>query len=516
MLSEDYCEFNMNVGNVCIFELICFICFNQGINFDQYFIVSVGDEVKVGQVIVDGLVFECGWLVLGQNIIIVIMFFDGFNFEDVICINEDFVCQDFYILVYIEKDEIEVCDIKLGLEKIICDILGLFEVVLCDFDEDGIVCVGVEVKFGDILVGKIFFKGEFEFIFEEWLLCLIFGEKVCEVKDILLCVQLGQGGIVVKIVCFCRGDEGVDFKFGVCEMVCVYVVQKCQFQVGDKVVNCYGNKGVVFKIVCFEDMFYFEDGIFVDIVFNLLGVFLCMNFGQIFEIYFGEVVCLIGQKFEILVFDLVIEVIIKEMFEVVVVECFQVRKDDGFEFDKCEQEVFDCVGKFGVIDVFGDDYEKGQMQFVCIGKSILYDGCIGELISGFVVVGIMYVMKFYYMVEDKLYVCFIGFYLFIIQQLFGGKVQFGGQCFGEMEVWVFEVYGVVYVFQEMFIIKFDDIDGCDVVYQSIVKGEEVLGSIIFEFFKVLVKEFYLFGLDVEVFDYGDKVVDIFEGMMFKC
>ncbi|MHA0034758.1 DNA-directed RNA polymerase subunit beta [Deinococcus sp. PESE-13] len=514
-LSEDHRELNMNAGNVRTFELIRFTRSNQGTNLDQHPIVSVGDEVKVGQVIADGPASERGRLALGQNITIAIMPFDGFNFEDAICINEDLVRQDFYTSVHIEKDEIEARDTKLGPEKITRDIPGLSEAALRDLDEDGIVRVGAEVKPGDILVGKTSFKGESEPTPEERLLRSIFGEKAREVKDTSLRVQSGQGGIVVKTVRFRRGDEGVDLKPGVREMVRVYVAQKRQLQVGDKVANRHGNKGVVSKIVRPEDMPYLEDGTPVDIVFNPLGVPSRMNLGQILETHLGEVARLTGQKFETPVFDSVTEATIKEMLEVAAAERLQQRKDDGFELDKREQEVLDRAGKLGVIDAPGDDYEKGQMQLARTGKSILYDGRTGEPISGPVVVGIMYVMKLYHMVEDKLHARSTGPYSLITQQPLGGKAQFGGQRFGEMEVWALEAYGAAHVLQEMLTIKSDDIDGRDAAYQSIVKGEEVSGSTIPESFKVLVKELHSLGLDVEVLDNGDKAVDIFEGMMPK-
>ena len=514
-LTEDAPEQNLNKGNIRTFELVRFTRSNQGTNLDQHPIVSVGDEVKAGQVIADGPASDLGRLALGQNITIAIMPFDGFNFEDAICINEDLVRQDFYTSVHIEKDEIEARDTKLGPEKITRDIPGLSEAALRDLDEDGIVRVGAEVKPGDILVGKTSFKGESEPTPEERLLRSIFGEKAREVKDTSLRVMSGQGGIVVKTVRFRRGDEGVDLKPGVREMVRVYVAQKRQLQVGDKVANRHGNKGVVSKIMAPEDMPYLEDGTPVDIVFNPLGVPSRMNLGQILETHLGEVARLTGQKFETPVFDSVTEAAIKEMLEVAAAERLQKRKDEGFELDKREIEVLERAGKLGVIDAPAEDYEKAQMQLSRTGKSILFDGRTGEPISGPVVVGIMYVMKLYHMVEDKLHARSTGPYSLITQQPLGGKAQNGGQRFGEMEVWALEAYGAAHVLQEMLTIKSDDIDGRDAAYQSIVKGEEVSGSTIPESFKVLLKELHSLGLDVEVLDSADKNVDIFEGMMPK-
>ena len=514
-LSEDSAEAGMVKGNVRTFELVRFTRSNQGTNLDQQPIVNVGDDVVAGQVLADGPASDMGRLALGQNITIAIMPFDGFNFEDAICINEGLVQQDFYTSVHIEKDEIDARDTKLGPEKITRDIPGLSEAALRDLDEDGIVRVGAEVKPGDILVGKTSFKGESEPTPEERLLRSIFGEKAREVKDTSLRVQSGQGGIVVKTVRFRRGDEGVDLKPGVREMVRVYVAQKRQLQVGDKVANRHGNKGVVSKIMRPEDMPYLEDGTPVDIVFNPLGVPSRMNLGQILETHLGEVARLTGQKFETPVFDSATEAAIKEMLEVAAAERLQARKDDGFELDKREIEVLERAGKLGVIDQPAGDYEKAQMQLARSGKSILYDGRTGEPISGPVVVGIMYVMKLYHMVEDKLHARSTGPYSLITQQPLGGKAQFGGQRFGEMEVWALEAYGAAHTLQEMLTIKSDDIDGRDAAYQSIVKGEEVSGSTIPESFKVLVKELHSLGLDVEVLDAGDRAVDIFEGMMPK-
>ncbi|MBB5235035.1 DNA-directed RNA polymerase subunit beta [Deinococcus budaensis] len=514
-LTEDAPQAGMVTGNIRTFELVRFTRSNQGTNLDQHPIVEVGDEVRPGQVIADGPASDLGRLALGQNITIAIMPFDGFNFEDAICISEGLVRKDFYTSVHIEKDEIEARDTKLGPEKITRDIPGLSEAALRDLDEDGIVRVGAEVKPGDILVGKTSFKGESEPTPEERLLRSIFGEKAREVKDTSLRVQSGQGGIVVKTVRFRRGDEGVDLKPGVREMVRVYVAQKRQLQVGDKVANRHGNKGVVSKILPPEDMPYLEDGTPVDLVFNPLGVPSRMNLGQILETHLGEVARLTGQKFVTPVFDSATEVAIKEMLEVAAAERLQRRKDEGFEVDKREQDVLDRAGKLGVISQPQGDYEAAQMQLSRTGKSILFDGRTGEPISGPVVVGTMYVMKLYHMVEDKLHARSTGPYSLITQQPLGGKAQFGGQRFGEMEVWALEAYGAAHTLQEMLTIKSDDIDGRDAAYQSIVKGEEVSGSTIPESFKVLVKELHSLGLDVEVLDNGDKAVDIFEGMMPK-
>lgn len=310
------------------------------------------------------------------------MLWEGYNYEDVILILERFVKEDVYIFIYIEEYECEVRDIKFGFEEIIRDILNVGEDVIKDLDERGIIRIGVEVKSGDIFVGKVILKGEIEFIVEERFLRVIFGEKVREIRDMFLRVLYGEGGIVVDVkVFFC--DKGDEFLLGVNQFVRVYVVQKRKILVGDKMVGCYGNKGVILRILFVEDMLFLFDGIFVDIVLNLFGVLLCMNIGQILEIYFGYAVKVFGWKVVIFVFDGVKEEDIEEVLKFV-----------GLNF---------------------------------IGKIILYDGRIGELFDNEVIVGYMYMLKFVYFVDDKIYVCFIGLYLLVIQQFFGGKVQFGGQ-----------------------------------------------------------------------------------------
>lgn len=516
-LTEDHPELGMNKGNVKTFDLVRFTRSNQGTNLDQRPIVKVGQQVKKDQVLADGPASELGRLALGHNITIAIMPFDGFNFEDAICISEALVRKDFYTSVHIEKDEIEARDTKLGPEKITRDIPGLSEAALRDLDEDGIVRVGAEVKPGDILVGKTSFKGESEPTPEERLLRSIFGEKAREVKDTSLRVRSGEGGIVVKTVRFRRGDEGVDLKPGVREMVRVYVAQKRRMQVGDKMANRHGNKGVVSKILPPEDMPYLEDGTPVDLVFNPLGVPSRMNLGQILETHLGEAARVMGVKFVTPVFDSATEEDIKRILEQSARQRLDARKEAGLGIDKREREVITRAGKLGVVDRITDDseetFDKAQVALARTGKSVLFDGRTGEPINGPVVVGTMYVMKLYHMVEDKMHARSTGPYSLITQQPLGGKAQFGGQRFGEMEVWALEAYGAAHTLQEMLTIKSDDIEGRDAAYQSIVKGEEVTNTNVPESFKVLVKELHSLCLDVQVLDESDKDIDIFEGMM---
>jgi DNA-directed RNA polymerase subunit beta len=498
--------------NVKEFKLTRFVRSNMGTNNDQQPIVKVGDKVHANQVIADGPASEGGRLALGQNITIAIMPFDGYNYEDAIVMSETLVRKDFYTSIHIEKQEKEARDTKLGPEKITRDIPGLSEAALRDLDEDGIVRIGAEVKQGDILVGHTSFKGETEPTPEERLLRSIFGEKAREVKDTSLRVPSGEGGIVIRTVRFKRGDDGVDLKPGVREMVRVYVAQRRKLQVGDKLANRHGNKGVVAKIMAPEDMPYLPDGTPVDLVFNPLGVPSRMNLGQIFETHLGEVARRLGVSFVTPVFDSATEDEVKDLL----VETYKSQAADdkkhGLGVDKRERIVLERAQKLGVIETT-EDPEEARLKLARTGKTTLYDGRTGEPVEGPVVVGTMYVMKLYHMVEDKMHARSTGPYSLITQQPLGGKAQFGGQRFGEMEVWALEAYGAAHTLQEILTIKSDDIEGRDDAYQAIVKGDEVKDASIPESFKVLVKELHSLGLDVQVLDEHDKNVDIFEGMM---
>ena len=494
------------------YKLIRFTRSNAGTNHDQRPIVKVGDMVKKNQVIADGPASEFGRLALGHNITIAIMPFDGYNYEDAIVMSETLVRKDYYTSIHIEKQEREARDTKLGPEKITRDIPGLSEAALRDLDEDGIIRIGAEVKQGDILVGHTSFKGETEPTPEERLLRSIFGEKAREVKDTSLRVPSGEGGIVIRTVRFKRGDEGVDLKPGVREMVRVYVAQRRKLQVGDKLANRHGNKGVVAKILPPEDMPYLPDGTPVDLVFNPLGVPSRMNLGQILETHLGEVARRMGVAFVTPVFDSATEAQIKELLEKTSKEAQDAHTAGGFGMDSREAAVLTRAGKLGIVPVDGT-VEDQQRELARTGKTVLFDGRTGEPVEGPVVVGTMYVLKLYHMVEDKLHARSTGPYSLITQQPLGGKAQFGGQRFGEMEVWALEAYGASHTLQEILTVKSDDIEGRDEAYQAIVKGEDVKDTNIPESFKVLVKELHSLGLDVQVLDENDKTVDIFEGMM---
>ena len=492
-----------------IYEMVRFQRSNQNTNLDQRPIVNIGDEVRAGDVIADGPASEAGRLALGKNILIAIMPFDGYNFEDAIVLSENLVRSDAYTSIHIEKFEKEARETKLGPEKITRDIPGLSEAALRDLDEDGVVRIGAELKQGDILVGHTSFKGEKDPTPEERLLRSIFGEKAREVKDTSLRVPPGDGGIVLRTVRFRRGDPGVELKPGVQEMVRVYVAQKRRLIEGDKLANRHGNKGVVAKILPPEDMPYLEDGTPVDLVFNPLGVPSRMNLGQILETHLGLAAYKHGVSFVTPVFDGVAEGEIKELLEQAATDEIAERKDAGFDIDLRDREVIRRAVKLGIVPE-GLSPDEAEKALARAGKAVLYDGRTGEAIDAPIVVGIMYVMKLYHMVEDKMHARSTGPYSLITQQPLGGKAQFGGQRLGEMECWALQAHGAAYTLQEMLTIKSDDIDGRNAAYEAIVKGNDVLEPTIPESFKVLVKELHSLGLDVKVLDGDDKQVAIFD------
>ena len=482
---------------------------NQNTNLDQRPIVAQGDKVTAGQVIADGPASDNGRLALGKNILIAIMPFDGYNFEDAIVLSETLVRNDAYTSVHIEKYEKEARDTKLGPEKISRDIPGLSEAALRDLDEDGVVRIGAEVKQGDILVGHTSFKGETEPTPEERLLRSIFGEKAREVKDTSLRVPPGDSGIILRTVRFKRGDPGVELKPGVQEMVRVYIAQKRRLIEGDKLANRHGNKGVVAKILPPEDMPYMADGTPVDLVFNPLGVPSRMNLGQILETHLGFAAYKRGVSFVTPVFDSASEEEIKGLLEASADRDIAANAEAGYEPDTREVAVVRRASKLGIIpdDVSMDD---GQRAISRSGKTILFDGRTGEAIDAPIVVGVMYVMKLYHMVEDKMHARSTGPYSLITQQPLGGKAQFGGQRLGEMECWALQAHGAAYTLQEMLTIKSDDIDGRNAAYEAIVKGNDVLEPTIPESFKVLVKELHSLGLDVQILDNEDRTINIFD------
>jgi len=482
---------------------------NQNTNLNQQPVVTMGDKIAKGQVIADGPASQVGRLALGQNILIALMPFDGYNFEDAIVLSEKLVRNDVFTSVHIEKFEKEARDTKLGPEKITRDIPGLSEAALRDLDEDGVVRIGAEVRPGDILVGHTSFKGEKDPTPEERLLRSIFGEKAKEVKDTSLKVPPGDGGIVLRTVRFRRGDTGVELRPGVQEMVRVYIAQKRRLIEGDKLANRHGNKGVVAKILPPEDMPYLEDGTPVDLVFNPLGVPSRMNLGQILETHLGMAAMKQGVSFVTPVFDGANENEIKDLLEREAAADVARNSTNGFDDDTRALHVYRRAVKLGVLEE-GLAPADAYMRLARSGKSVLYDGRTGEAIDAPIVVGIMYIMKLYHMVEDKMHARSTGPYSLITQQPLGGKAQFGGQRLGEMEVWALKAHGAAHTLQEMLTIKSDDIDGRNAAYEAIVKGNDVLEPTIPESFKVLVKELHSLGLDVRVLDENEKPVNIFD------
>ena len=482
---------------------------NQNTNLDQHPVVDLGDEVAEGQVIADGPASQHGRLALGQNILIAVMPFDGYNFEDAIVLSENLVRSDAYTSVHIEKFEKEARETKLGPEKITRDIPGLSEAALRDLDEDGVVRIGADVKHNSILVGHTSFKGEKDPTPEERLLRSIFGEKAREVKDTSLRVPPGDGGVVLRTVRFRRGDEGVELKPGVQEMVRVYIAQKRRLIEGDKLANRHGNKGVVAKILPPEDMPYLDDGTPVDLVFNPLGVPSRMNLGQILETHLGLAAYKHGVSYVTPVFDGATEDQIKDLLEEAARKDSVDTREAGFQPDRRELEVIRRAVKLGVLED-GLDADDAQVALARSGKAVLYDGRTGEAIDAPIVVGIMYVLKLYHMVEDKMHARSTGPYSLITQQPLGGKAQFGGQRLGEMECWALQAHGAAHTLQEMLTIKSDDLDGRNAAYEAIVKGSDVLEPTIPESFKVLVKELHSLGLDVKVLDDADATVSIFD------
>ena len=483
---------------------------NQGTALDQRPRVQVGQKLAKDDLLADGPASDHGRLALGQNVLVAIMPFDGYNFEDAIMISEALIRRDFYTSLHIERYEIEARDTKLGPERITRDIPNLSEAALRDLDEDGIVRVGAEVKAGDILVGRTSFKGETEPSPEERLLRSIFGEKARDVKDTSLKVPPAESGIVVRTVRLRRGDPGVELKPGVREVVRVYLAQKRKLQVGDKLANRHGNKGVVSKILPSEDMPYLPDGTPVDIALNPLGVPSRMNLGQILETHLGLAARDLDLQFVTPVFDGASEEEIKNLLGDAFDRRWQLRQESGVGVDRREREVLSRSAKLGLVNREAKPEEQLKEVFRQ-GKMVLYDGRTGDPIEGPIVIGIMYIMKLYHMVEDKMHARSIGPYSLITQQPLGGKAQFGGQRFGEMEVWALEAYGAAHTLQEVLTLKSDDIDGRSAAYQAVVKGEDVPEPSVPESFRVLVKELQSLGLDIETYDRDQIPIDIFEG-----
>ena len=445
------------------YRLTKFMRSNQGTCINQRPIVAKGDEIKIGDVVADGPATANGEIALGKNMLVGFMTWEGYNYEDAVLINERLVKEDLYTSIHIEEYEIEARDTKLGPEEITRDIPNVGEDVLKELDERGIIRIGAEVRAGDILVGKVTPKGETELNAEERLLRAIFGEKAREVRDTSLRVPHGEYGIIVDVKVFTR-ETSDELSPGVNMVVRCYIAQKRKISVGDKMAGRHGNKGVVSRVLPQEDMPYLPGGRPLDIVLNPLGVPSRMNIGQVLEVHLGRAAAKLGIKVMTPVFD-------------------GAKEDD----------IRDALSEAGL----DDD-----------GKTWLYDGRTGELFDNRVTVGYMYYLKLHHLVDDKIHARSTGPYSLVTQQPLGGKAQFGGQRFGEMEVWALEAYGAAYTLQEILTVKSDDTVGRVKTFEAIVKGQNVPKPGIPEAFKVLIKELQSLALDVRVLDRDNNEIDL--------
>ena len=465
------------------YELIKFMRSNQGTCVNQRPIVDKGEQVKKGQVLADGPATKNGEISLGKNALIGFMTWEGYNYEDAVLINEKLVRDDIYTSIHIEEYEIESRDTKLGPEEITRDIPNVGDDALKDLDERGIIRIGAEVSSGDILVGKVTPKGETELTAEERLLRAIFGEKAREVRDTSLRVPHGEYGIIVDVKVF-TPDNCDELQPGVRQVVRCYIAQKRKLSVGDKMAGRHGNKGVVSRILPQEDMPYLEDGTPLDIVLNPLGVPSRMNIGQVLEVHLAYAARALGWKVMTPVFDGAHEDDIRE--------CFKTANEMRPEME--------CAGT--------SDIDFSKITLNEDGKSIVYDGRTGERFDNRVTVGYMHYLKLHHLVDDKIHARSTGPYSLVTQQPLGGKAQFGGQRFGEMEVWALEAYGAAYTLQEILTVKSDDVVGRVKTYEAIVKGQPVPRPGIPESFRVLIKELQSLGLDVKVQDVNGDEVDL--------
>ena len=462
-VDADHVEVRNAQGAVDNYSLVKFARSNAGTCINQRPIVEVGENVKAGQVLADGPAMRNGEISLGKNALIGFMTWEGYNYEDAVLLNEKIVREDVYTSIHIEEYETESRDTKLGPEEITRDIPNVSEDALKDLDERGIIRIGAEVKSGDILVGKVTPKGETELTAEERLLRAIFGEKAREVRDTSLRVPHGEYGIIVDVKVF-TPENSDELQPGVREVVRCYIAQKRKISVGDKMAGRHGNKGVVSRILPQEDMPYLPDGTPLDIVLNPLGVPSRMNIGQVLEVHLGYAAKALGWKVATPVFD-----------------------------GANEKDIRDTLKLAGLRED---------------GKTVLYDGRTGEPFDNLVTVGYPYYLKLHHLVDDKIHARSTGPYALVTQQPLGGKAQFGGQRFGEMEVWALEAYGAAYTLQEILTVKSDDVTGRVKTYEAIVKGANIPKPGVPESFKVLVKELQALCLDIRVLDENGNEIEL--------
>ncbi len=497
------------------YDLIKFKRSNQSTCVNQTPIVVAGERVEKGQVIADGPATSNGEISLGKNALIGFMTWEGYNYEDAVLLNEKLVRDDVYTSIHIEEFTHEARDTKLGPEEITREIPNVGEEAIKNLDENGIVRIGTEVKPHSILVGKVTPKGETELTAEERLLRAIFGEKSRDVRDTSLRVKNGQNGIIVDVKVFSR-ENGDDLAPGVHKVVKVYVAQKRKISVGDKMAGRHGNKGVVSRILPPEDMPFLADGTPLDIVLNPLGVPSRMNIGQVLEVHLGIAAKKLGWKIMTPVFDGAKE---KDIFECLKMaglwrdvlpnentdgkDLFEevIREDGKKDIQKLDKETRNNPEAIKKL------FDEGKLK-ICDGKTILYDGRTGEPFDNPVTVGIMYYLKLHHLVDDKIHARSNGPYSLVTQQPLGGKAQFGGQRFGEMEVWALEAYGAAYTLQEILTVKSDDVIGRTKAFEAIVKGQNIPTPGIPESFKVLVKELQALALDITVLDKEGNEIEL--------
>jgi DNA-directed RNA polymerase subunit beta len=483
-------------GKVDSYQLLKFKRSNQGTCVNQRPIVKKGEIVEKDQVLADGPATDHGELALGHNVIVAYMPWEGYNYEDAILLSEDLVKADIYTSIHVEEYDCDSRDTKLGAEEITREVPNVSENALKDLDENGIIRIGAEVRPGNILVGKVTPKGETELTAEERLLRAIFGEKAREVRDSSLRVPHGQAGIIVSVKVF-RRDEGDDLPPGVNEQIRVHIAQKRKISEGDKMAGRHGNKGVVSRIMKREDMPFLPDGRPVEIVLNPLGVPSRMNIGQILETHLGWAASALGMKIDANDPNVISDLVSK-----------------GYDLDKYGvPKTVEGAIKVAV-PVFDGAHGKDLPDALEVakldesGKTVLYDGRTGEPFDNKVTVGYVYMLKLHHLVDDKIHARSTGPYSLVTQQPLGGKAQFGGQRFGEMEVWALEAYGAAYTLQEMLTVKSDDVVGRVKTYEAIVKGENIPKPGIPESFKVLIKELQSIGLDIKVLDEDEEEISL--------
>ena len=494
-VSADAVEVMQDDGTYRTYRMQKFSRSNQGTCINQRPLVHEGQRLEVGTPIADGPCTDEGEMALGTNLLVAFMPWQGHNYEDAIILSQRLVQQDVLTSIHIEEHEVDARDTKLGPEEITRDIPNVSEEMLADLDERGIIRIGAEVTTGDILVGKVTPKGETELTPEERLLRAIFGEKAREVRDTSMKVPHGESGTVIGVRVFDR-EDGDELPPGVNQLVRVYVAQKRKISVGDKLAGRHGNKGVISKILPVEDMPFMEDGTPVDVVLNPLGVPGRMNIGQILEIHLGWL-AKTGWQVEGDDADWKQRLI-------------SIHADAAEADSKVATPVFDGAREDEIVGLLGSTLPNrdGVRVVKENGKANLFDGRSGEPFPDPVSVGYMYILKLHHLVDDKIHARSTGPYSMITQQPLGGKAQFGGQRFGEMEVWAMEAYGAAYALQELLTIKSDDVPGRVKVYEAIVKGENIPDSGIPESFKVLVKEMQSLCLNVEVLSQDGTAIEM--------